>query len=105
MLFLLENHSIAITFVEKNINKRKYTENYLQYGFISIIIAGNRKPKCAICCNVLSVKYIKANKLKCHFDRKSLRFSSTDYFRSKAEEVKQARQHWWKFLQKKCSSH
>ena len=89
-VILLENHSIAITFVEKNIKKRKYTENYLQYGFISIIIAGNRKPKCAICCDVLSAKYIKANKLKCHFDRKSLRFSSkdTDYFRSKAEEVK-----------------
>lgn len=78
--------------VEKNVKKRKYSEEFLQYGFTSIITAGIEKPQCVICCEVLSAESMKPNKLRCHFDSKHPSFASkdTDYFRSKADGLKKA---------------
>lgn len=79
--------------VEKMPKKRKYCEDFLQYGFSSIIMAGIEKPQCVICCEVLSAESMKPNKLKRHFDSKHLSFASRDinYFRSKADALKKAR--------------
>lgn len=79
--------------VEKNVKKRKYSEDFLQYGFTSIITAGIEKPQCVVCCEVLSAKCMKLNKLKCHFDSKYLSFAgkNTSYFRSNADRLKKAR--------------
>ncbi|KAK1339624.1 hypothetical protein QTO34_018178 [Cnephaeus nilssonii] len=81
------NHPMTMDRVEKNIKERNI------YGFTSIITAGIEKPQCVICCEVLSAKSMKPNKLKCHFDSKHLRFASkdTNYFRSKADGLKKAR--------------
>ncbi|KAK1345281.1 LOW QUALITY PROTEIN: hypothetical protein QTO34_013992 [Cnephaeus nilssonii] len=72
---------------------RKYSEDFLQYGFTSIITAGIEKPQCVICCEVLSAKSMKLNKLKRHFDSKHPSFAGkdTNYFRSKADGLKKAR--------------
>ncbi|KAK1346479.1 hypothetical protein QTO34_000335 [Cnephaeus nilssonii] len=79
--------------VEKNIKKRKYSEDFLQYGFTSIITAGIEKPQCVIYCEVLSAESMKPNKLKRHFDSKHLSFAGkdTNCFRSKADGLKKAR--------------
>lgn len=79
--------------VEKNVTKRKYNEDFLQYGFTSIITAGIEKPQCVVCCEVLSAKCMKLNKLKCHFDSKYLSFTckNTSCFRSNAGGFKKSR--------------
>ncbi|XP_034288737.2 protein FAM200B [Pantherophis guttatus] len=79
--------------MESKAKKRKYTEEFLQYGFTSIITAGIEKPQCIICCEVLSAESMKPNKLKRHFDSKHPSFAGKDtsYFRSKADGLKKAR--------------
>ncbi|XP_015677944.1 SCAN domain-containing protein 3-like [Protobothrops mucrosquamatus] len=93
ILFLLANHPMTMDRVEKNVKKRKYSEDFLQYGFTSIITAGIEKPQCVICCEVLSAESMKPNKLKRHFDSKHPSFAGkdTNYFRSKADGLKKAR--------------
>nr|XP_008103991.1 PREDICTED: SCAN domain-containing protein 3 isoform X1 [Anolis carolinensis]XP_008103992.1 PREDICTED: SCAN domain-containing protein 3 isoform X1 [Anolis carolinensis]XP_008103993.1 PREDICTED: SCAN domain-containing protein 3 isoform X1 [Anolis carolinensis]XP_008103994.1 PREDICTED: SCAN domain-containing protein 3 isoform X1 [Anolis carolinensis]XP_008103995.1 PREDICTED: SCAN domain-containing protein 3 isoform X1 [Anolis carolinensis]XP_008103997.1 PREDICTED: SCAN domain-containing protei len=87
------NHPMIMDRVEKNVKKRKYREDYLQYGFTSIIIAGIEKPQCVICGEVLAAESMKPNKLKRHFDCKhsSLAGKDPNYFRSKADGLKKAR--------------
>ncbi|BFZ03436.1 hypothetical protein BsWGS_06475 [Bradybaena similaris] len=79
--------------VVENVKKRKYSEDFLQYGFTSIITAGIVKPQCVICCEVLSAESMKPNKLKRHFDSKHPSFTGNDTnnFRSKADRLKNAR--------------
>nr|KAF6360181.1 hypothetical protein mMyoMyo1_011133 [Myotis myotis] len=91
--FLRTNHPMTMDHVEKNVKKRKYSEDFLQYGFTSIITAGIEKPQCVICCEVLSAESMKLNKLKHHFDSKHPIFADkdTNYFRSKADGLKKAR--------------
>ncbi|KAK1346913.1 hypothetical protein QTO34_000773 [Cnephaeus nilssonii] len=93
ILFSLANHPMTMDRVEKKVKKRKYSEDFLQYGFTSIITAGIEKRQCVICCEVLSAESMKPNKLKCHFDSKHPSFASkdTNYFRSKADGLKKAR--------------
>ncbi|XP_048351811.1 protein ZBED8-like [Sphaerodactylus townsendi] len=78
---------------EKNVKKRKFREDFLQYGFTSIITAGIEKPQCVICCKVLSAESMKPNKLKRHFDSKHSNFAGKDTndCRSKADGLKKAR--------------
>ncbi|XP_070270292.1 LOW QUALITY PROTEIN: protein FAM200C [Myotis yumanensis] len=87
------NHPMTMDHVEKNVKKRKNSEDFLQYGFTSIITAGIEKLQCVICCEVLSAESMKLNKLKCHFDSKHPSFASkdTNYFRSKADGLKKGR--------------
>ena len=80
--------------LEKNkVKKRKYNEDFLRYGFSSLVTAGIEKPQCVICNEVLSAESMKPNKLKRHFDSKHPSFADKDtqYFRCKADGVKKAR--------------
>ncbi|XP_023238257.1 zinc finger BED domain-containing protein 5-like [Centruroides sculpturatus] len=79
--------------VEKYVKKKKYSEEFLRYGFTSIITAGIEKLQYVICCEVLSAESMKLNKLKRHFDSKHPSFAGkdTNYFRSKADILKKAR--------------
>ncbi|XP_039213888.1 zinc finger BED domain-containing protein 5-like [Crotalus tigris] len=82
-----------MTMDPKNIRKRKYSEDFLQYGFTSIFTAGIKKPQCVICCNVLSAESMMPNKLKRHFESKHPSYAGkdTNYFRTKADGLKKAR--------------
>nr|XP_021512928.1 protein ZBED8-like [Meriones unguiculatus] len=88
-----EDHPRRVGRVEKNVKKRRYNEDFLQYGFTSIITAGIEKPQCVICGGVLSAESMKPNKLRRHFDSKHPSFAGkdTNYFRSKADGLKKAR--------------
>ncbi|XP_040289892.1 protein ZBED8-like [Bufo bufo] len=89
----ITNHPMTMDRVEKNPKIRKYSEDFLQYGFTSIITVGIEKPQCVICCEVLSAGSMKPNKLKRHFDSKHPSFAGrdTNYFRSKADALKKSR--------------
>ncbi|KAL6046540.1 hypothetical protein STEG23_018200 [Scotinomys teguina] len=88
-----EGHPPRMDRVAKKVKKRRYSEDFLQYGFTSKLTAGIEKPQCVICGDVLSAESMKPNKLKRHFDSKHLSFAGKDitYFRSKADELKRAR--------------
>ncbi|KAL1768625.1 zinc finger protein BED domain-containing protein 5-like [Sigmodon hispidus] len=93
VLFSLETQPPTMDCIEKKVKRRRYSEDFLQYGFTSKITAGIEKPQCVICGGVLSAESMKPNKLKRHFDSKHLSFAGKDisYFRSKADELKKAR--------------
>src|SRR6218665_4052583 len=55
---------------ELSVKKTKYSDEFLKYGFTSIVVAGIEKLQCVICNNVLSAESMKSNKLKRHFDTK-----------------------------------
>lgn len=90
---MTKNHPMTMDRVEKNVKKRKYSEDFLQYGFTSVITAGIEKTQCIIGCEVLSDESMKPNKLKCHFDNMHLSFTGkdTNYFRSKSDGFEKAR--------------
>ena len=46
--------------------KRKYNEDYIQFGFTCITIAGVDKPQCVICNKVLGTDSMRPNKLRTH---------------------------------------
>jgi len=46
--------------------KRKYIEEYLKFGFTSIVCNGIEKPQCVLCNMVLSAESMKPSKLKRH---------------------------------------
>ena len=48
--------------------KRKYQDDYLQFGFVSICIRTVEKPQCVICQKVLGADSMRPNKLKAHFE-------------------------------------
>ena len=50
--------------------KRKYLEQYINFGFTSILSNGVEKPLCVMCNDVLSAKSIKLSKLSCHLETK-----------------------------------
>ncbi|XP_051017344.1 protein ZBED8-like [Acomys russatus] len=87
------DHPTTVHRVERNVKKRRYNEDFLQYGFTSIITAGIEKPLCVICGGVLSAESMKPNKLRRHFDSKHPTFAGKDtsYFRGKADGLKKAR--------------
>ena len=73
--------------------KRKYYENYIQYGFTDVNKNEPQFPQCVLCCKVLSVGCMKPAFLKrhlngCHPNHKS---KGTVFFKQKEDELKRAR--------------
>jgi hypothetical protein len=77
----------------KDTRKRKYQEEFIKYGFTSVVISGEERPQCVICCEVLANESFKANKLIRHLKTKhdSLADRGTNFFKRKAETVKNTR--------------
>ncbi|XP_039175589.1 SCAN domain-containing protein 3-like [Crotalus tigris] len=77
----------------KNIRKRKYSEDFLQYGFTSIYTVGIKKLQCVLCSEVLSAESMNPNKLKRHFESKHPSYAGkdTNYFREKSDGLKKGR--------------
>lgn len=63
--------------------KRKYSEDYLKFGFTSIVTNGEVKPQCVICSIVLSNDALKPAKLERHLKsvHPSYTNKSLDYFK------------------------
>ena len=50
----------------KRAPKRTYSDDYLKFGFTSIIIGEIKKPQCVLCLKVLSAESMKPFQLKGH---------------------------------------
>ena len=76
-----------------NKRKRKYVEDYINFGFTSIISAGKEKPQCVVCSEVLSEESMKPNKLRRHLESKhpKLKNKSPEFFKSKSVQLKKSR--------------
>jgi hypothetical protein len=89
----------------KDTRKRKYQEEFIKYGFASIVISGEERLQCVICCEVLANESFKVNKLIRHLKTKrdSLAHRGTEFFKRKAEIVKKTRlDSSGSYQQKKC---
>jgi hypothetical protein len=53
----------------KDTRKRKYQGEFIKYGFTSIVISGEERPQCAICCEVLANESFEVNKLIRHLKK------------------------------------
>ena len=58
--------------------KRKYNDSYIEYGFSYINTAGEEKPQCVICYEVLSNCSMKPSKLKLHLQTRHSKYSQKD---------------------------
>ncbi|XP_065091476.1 SCAN domain-containing protein 3-like [Ochlerotatus camptorhynchus] len=58
--------------------KRKYSDEYIQYGLTALTVNDVDKPQCVLCCVVLSVEAMKPSKLKRHLDTKHSEHSTKD---------------------------
>ena len=79
-----------------SIRKRKYSDEFLKYGFTFIVDAGIKKPQCVICNKIMSAELMHPNKMKRHFDAKHPNFAGKDvqYFKNKVDGVKKNRLHF-----------
>ncbi|GFW72853.1 protein FAM200B [Trichonephila clavipes] len=58
----------AQTSIVPKIKSRKYSQEYLNFGFTITKVNGEEKPLCAICSKILAADSMKPNKLKRHFE-------------------------------------
>ena len=73
--------------------KRKYSEEYLKFGFTSIVSNGTEKPRCVLCNVVLSAESLKTSKSKRHLETKHSNHVSKDleFFRRYEADLKRQR--------------
>lgn len=73
--------------------KRKYDEQYIEFGFTCINKNGEDAPQCVICYQVLSVHSMKPALLKRHLqgNHPELQSKDADFFRRKRDNLKQAK--------------
>ncbi|GFY20299.1 DUF4371 domain-containing protein [Trichonephila clavipes] len=58
----------AQTSIVPKIKSRKYSQEYLNFGFTITEVNGEEKPLCVICSKILAADRMKPNKLKRHFE-------------------------------------
>ena len=58
--------------------KRKYNDSYIEYGFTCMNTAGEEKPQCVICYQVLSNCSMKPSKLKLHLQTHHSKYAHKD---------------------------
>ena len=75
-----------------NIKKRSYQEDYLKFGFTSIVTNGIAKPQCVICLKVLSAESMKPFQLKRHFVKEHANFTEKKKSSNKHLSLK----YYWK---------
>ncbi len=73
--------------------KRKYVDDYIQWGFTNIVIDGMERPQCVICLEVLANESMKPAKLQRHLNTKHSNLNNKDaaFFKAKAVGVKNCR--------------
>ncbi|GFV86953.1 protein FAM200B [Trichonephila clavipes] len=58
----------AQTNIVPKVKSRKYSQEYLNFGFTITEVNGEKKPLCVICSKILAADSMKPNKLKRHFE-------------------------------------
>ncbi|GFV13315.1 hypothetical protein TNCV_3656351 [Trichonephila clavipes] len=58
----------AQTSIVPKIKSRKYSQEYLNFGFTIAEVTGEEKPLCVICSKILAADSMKPNKLKRNFE-------------------------------------
>lgn len=71
------------------LQKTKYQEAYLQYGFTECIINGEQRPQCVLCYEVLANESMKPAKLKRHIATKQAQYQTNpiEFFKRKRNEL------------------
>ncbi|KAI6649935.1 protein ZBED8-like [Oopsacas minuta] len=77
----------------KRAPKRAYLDDYLKFGFTSIVIEGIEKPQCVICLKVLSAESMKPFELKRHFEKEHSTYNdrNVSFFQRQSQSVKKSR--------------
>ncbi|GFY16972.1 protein FAM200B [Trichonephila clavipes] len=75
------------------IKSRKYSQEYLNFGFTISEVNGEEKPLCVICSKILAADSMKSNKLKRHFETLHGEYINKprEFFESKKVSYKIAR--------------
>lgn len=70
--------------------KRKYNDDYIKYGFISMLKDNVEHPQCVICYEVLSNDAMRPNRLERHLSSKhnSFKDKPKEFFATKSENLK-----------------
>lgn len=87
-------HCISVSRdIVKMEKRRKYSEEYLQYGFDVLTSGGSAKPQCVLCNAVLSAESMKPSKLKRHLATKHAEHMTKDleFFRRHQTSLKHQR--------------
>ena len=68
-----------------SVRKRKYSNNFLKWGFTDIFIAGGERPQCVLCLEVLAHESMKPAKPQRHLETKhpALKDKSIDFLKQK----------------------
>ena len=76
-----------------SVRKRKYSDDFLKWGFTDIVNAGVERPQCVVCLEVLAHESMKPAKLQRHLETKhpALKDKSIDFFKAKVDGVKSRR--------------
>ena len=85
--------SIEDNFKMSSSKKRKYSDEYIKFGFTSIVDKGVEKPQCVVCYKVLGVDSMRPSKMKLHLtsNHPSHVDKDIDYFRRLATGAKSQR--------------
>ena len=77
----------------KRAPKRAYSDDYLKFGFTSILTEGIEKPQCVICLKVLSAESMKPFQLRRHFEKEHPTYKDRDvsFFQRKSDSAKKSR--------------
>lgn len=89
----VEVESVAIRPKCRKAANRKYSSEYIKFGFTYIEDADVQLPQCVICVEILSNEAMKPAKLLRHFDSKHKNFvgKPVDFFKRKETELKSAK--------------
>jgi len=73
--------------------KRKYKEDYIQYGFTVFQDKGSEKPQCVLCHKILGADSMRPNKLKTHLQSVHKEYAEKEksFFERKLHSIKAAR--------------
>ncbi|GFT46979.1 RNase H domain-containing protein [Trichonephila clavipes] len=77
----------AQTSIVPKIKSRKYSQEYLNFGFTITEVNGEEKPLCVICSKILAADSMKPNKLKRHFETLHVHTLSNDTVSRRIDDI------------------
>ncbi|GFU72700.1 SCAN domain-containing protein 3 [Trichonephila clavipes] len=77
----------AQTSIVPKIKSRKYSQEYLNFGFTITEVNGEEKPLCVICSKILAADSMKPNKLKRHFKTLHVHTLSNDTVSRRIDDI------------------